>query len=129
MDQSELPEQRPAQSRVGSAGNAAGRDLHGRGEGGQGVPDSAAGRLGRRLRRVQPVQVHGRHPAQSFGPSGDPAQPTPHGARRHASCANTSDGMDSIIANGTVTGPTTITISASDHAVEFSHAAVWTKRS
>jgi hypothetical protein len=43
VDQSELPEQRPAQSRLGSAGKVARRDLHGRGEGGQGV---TKGRLG-----------------------------------------------------------------------------------
>jgi hypothetical protein len=28
--------------------------------------------------------VGGRHPAQPFGASGDPAQPAPHGVRWHA---------------------------------------------
>ncbi len=69
---------------AGSAGKVARRDLHGRREGGQGVAESAAGRLQRRLPRVEPVAVFGRRAAQLFGASADPAQPAPHSARRDA---------------------------------------------
>jgi len=41
---------------------------------------------------------------------------------------DTSGEFDAIIANGLVNGPTTVTVQASDGAVEFSGSCVWTRR-
>ena len=56
---------------------------HGRSEGGQGVTETATGRL-QADRRAQLVQVPNRRDPQPLRAPADAAQPAPHGARRHA---------------------------------------------
>lgn len=53
---------------------------------------------------------------------------TGEGGGYWARLSGTDGTVDQIIANGNVSGPTTITVKDSDNAIQFSGSAIWTKK-